>query len=571
MSLVKKITIVNSIFIILLVLLSVCSSFVVYTYDQKRQLTMMEANETMQLYDSIRFQFMSATASVQSAFIQEPNDDRSEEERIEESVAKFNDAKKAYGHIQQDVEKLGKSSYTTNFYKQLQLQVTEGNKQIGELQNVIKQDRLQAYIQAKQALRVIDSGVNLANTQKNSIQETLRNRVDKIEGTIQLIRTSITAMMVIVSIVLIIVNFFMIKRSLKPLSQVAHKLEAFSGEEADLSFRLHYKKRDEIGRLVIGFNSCMDELQRMMLHVKEVTKAVTEQSNHVMITSSEVAASVSGQTGTLTNMSTHMAEQATVMNNSLQAVEDMSNRVQRVAEAASYVAETTGHATHQAEDGRTQIRQSVEQVDTIHQSVNHTANVIGSLASSSKQIERLIEAIRDIAEQTNLLALNASIEAARAGEHGRGFAVVAEEVRKLAEQSKGETAEIQGFIMQIYNDIQRATAAISQGVMESKKGQTMMYEAGAAVDGIVQEIAKIANEMQEVSVQTEEMTTYVEDMQQTLETVANQSMQYAEQTEQISVQAREQAAAVDMMKQEAESSKSMSNELSSVIGRYKLS
>ncbi|WP_429761869.1 methyl-accepting chemotaxis protein [Bacillus sp. S2(2024)] len=363
----------------------------------------------------------------------------------------------------------------------------------------------------------------------------------------------------------------MIKRSLQPLSQVARKLEAFSGEEADLSFRLQYKKRDEIGRLVIGFNSCMDELQRMMLHIKEVTKAVTEQSNHVMITSSEVAASVSGQTGTLTNMSTHMAEQATVMNGSLQAVEDMSNRVQRVAEAASYVAETTGHATHQAEDGCTQIRQSVEQVDTIHQSVNHTANVIGSLASSSKQIERLIEAIRDIAEQTNLLALNASIEAARAGEHGRGFAVVAEEVHKLAEQSKGETAEIQGFIMQIYNDIQRATVAISQGVMESKKGQTMMYKAGAAVDGIVQEIAKIANEMQEVSVQTEEMTTYVEDMQQTLETVANQSMQYAEQTEQISVQAREQAAAVDMMKQEAESSKYMSNELSSVIGRYKLS
>ncbi|PHA01943.1 hypothetical protein COE51_04060 [Bacillus pseudomycoides] len=571
MSLVKKITTVNSIFIILLVLMSVCSSFIVYTYDQKRQSTMMEANETVQLYDSIRFQFMSATASVQSAFIQEPNDARSEEERIEGSVAKFNDAAKAYEHIQKDVEKLGKSSYTTNFYKQLQLKVTEGNKQISDLQNVIKQDRLQAYIQAEQVLRAMDASVNIANAQKNSIQDTLRNRVDKFEETIQFIRTTITTMMVIVSIILIIVNFFMIKRSLKPLSQVAHKLEAFSDEGADLSFRLQYKKRDEIGRLVNGFNSCMDELQRMMLHVKEVTQAVTKRSNHVMIMSSEVAASVSGQTGTLTNMSIHMAEQANVMNDSLQAVEDMSNRVQRVAEVAAYVAETTGHATHQAEDGRIQIRQSVEQVDTIHQSVNHTANVIDSLATSSKQIERLIEAIRDIAEQTNLLALNASIEAARAGEHGQGFAVVAEEVRKLAEQSKGETAEIQGFIMQIYNDIQRATAAISQGVMESEKGQTMMHEAGAAVDGIVQEIAKIANEMQEVSVQTEEMATYVEDMQQTLETVANQSMQYAEQTEHISAQAREQAAAVDMMRQEAESSKHVSKELSNVIGRYKVS
>jgi len=70
-----------------------------------------------------------------------------------------------------------------------------------------------------------------------------------------------------------------------------------------------------------------------------------------------------------------------------------------------------------------------------------------------EQISILSESIVQITTQTNLLALNASIEAARAGEAGRGFTVVAEEIRKLAEQSKGVVSKIQNFTIQVKDSV----------------------------------------------------------------------------------------------------------------------
>jgi hypothetical protein len=106
------------------------------------------------------------------------------------------------------------------------------------------------------------------------------------------------------------------------------------------------------------------------------------------------------------------------------------------------------------------IARMADNLEDFSRRLNESSESVSHLDQRIGEIDGIVHLINEIAVQTNLLALNAAIEAARAGEAGRGFAVVADEVRKLAERTRGATNEISDLVHSVQDEAHQVRARI---------------------------------------------------------------------------------------------------------------
>jgi len=327
----------------------------------------------------------------------------------------------------------------------------------------------------------------------------------------------------------------------RPINSVAQMLKAIASGDGDLTQRLDYRKKDELGELVGWFNRFLDKLQPTIAQIKQsITDArgTADQSSHIARQTSE-----------------GMQVQFREIDQLATASNEMSATAHEVAHSASSAAQAARGADQASRDGIMLIERSTRDITALASEVSKAVTEVEALAVNSEQIGSVLEVIRGIAEQTNLLALNAAIEAARAGESGRGFAVVADEVRNLAKRTQDSVEEIRLVIERIQSGTRGVVTTMhaSQTLAQDNAGQ--IHQAVQALGRISEAVTvisdmnlQIASAAEEQSAVAEEVNRNVATIRGVTETLTEQAAESAQISSQLNARATQQMTLMDQFR-----------------------
>ncbi|WP_019024421.1 MULTISPECIES: PAS domain-containing methyl-accepting chemotaxis protein [unclassified Thioalkalivibrio] len=171
---------------------------------------------------------------------------------------------------------------------------------------------------------------------------------------------------------------------------------------------------------------------------------------------------------------------------------------ERTREASAIACEMAQKTADGAKRGEASLEANVANSEQIRQQVAQTKSAIDQLNAEARNIESIIETIRNVAETTKMLSLNAAIEAARAGAQGHGFAVVAQEVRKLASSTRDATSQIAEVIhgnlqstQGIAERIDTVNQVAEQGRQQVLSVQQIMAEIREGASHVVESVSSI--------------------------------------------------------------------------------
>lgn len=303
-------------------------------------------------------------------------------------------------------------------------------------------------------------------------------------------------------------------------------------------------------------------LQDLFTSIREISSELASSSYNMAATAAAFAESTQSQAATAEEVSASIEEITSgiesVAASSLSQNESVSGLIE-VFERLSRGIGDTGERIELAMRKAASISErAVAGTEMLSQMDESMRNIV----ASSRDMNGIVEIIRDIFDKINLLSLNAAIEAARAGDAGRGFAVVADEIAKLADQTgsslkeidaliKGNEGEIQSglsrldMVVGIINEILASLREINDGMNEANDFMKEQLRVNKDVDEKSRTVKKLA---EEITMATGEQKSATDEIVRSVGLINEQAVSGAESAEKLAASIEELSRMASTMK-----------------------